>query len=140
MPAQRLAGSLGEADRAGGDLVAVEPSRQTEPGGAPGTDGWLAEKLAIETEVDPRLPREGENHLPVGHFSEELGGPSNPEQLALLVARRAEAAQLAGAGDQDVVPAPGAVAKKGWSDPAARSGFALQRADEGQVNPNPARS
>ncbi|HEX9641661.1 MAG TPA: hypothetical protein VGB13_10145 [Candidatus Krumholzibacteria bacterium] len=43
------------------------------------------------------------------HFREELAGPLDPEQLALLVAGRAEAAQLAGEGNQDVVPALDAV-------------------------------
>ena len=64
---------------------------------------------AIETQEDPQPLRDGEDDLPVRHLREKLAGPRDPEQLALLVAGRAEAAQLAGEGDQDVVPALGAV-------------------------------
>ena len=74
MPAQKLAGSLKEADRARDDLLAVESSRIVELEGPPGAAGRLTEAPAVEAEEDPQPLGDCEDDLPVRHLGEERAG------------------------------------------------------------------
>ena len=103
---EQLARRLHESHGSRGDVGAVEVGREIELQGSPGTAGQLSQELAVVAKEDPQPLGDGEDHLAVGDVLEQLLlGPVRPQKLALLVAARAQAPELAGEGDQKLVPA-----------------------------------
>ncbi len=79
---------------------------EVELEGSPGAAGQLSQELAIVAEEDPQPLGDREDDLAVGNvFEQLLLGPVRPQKLALLVAARAQAPELAGEGDQELMPA-----------------------------------
>ncbi|MGB5888398.1 MAG: hypothetical protein WBH75_00345 [Thermoanaerobaculia bacterium] len=105
---EQLAGGLEETHSAGGHLSAVKRRLEVELESSPGTGSELTQKLAVVAKEDPQPFGDGKDHLAVGDvFEQLLLGPGRPQQLPLLMTAWTKAAQLAGEGDQKLVPAVG---------------------------------
>ena len=95
-------------DTAGGGVLAQQGAVNLEDR-LPGEAGEPVEQVAVETEEDAEAFGDGPNELAMGHVEADVFGDVEAEQeRAFLAATGANAALLAGKGDEELVAAVGA--------------------------------
>jgi hypothetical protein len=99
---KKLARGLNEPNGSGLNVLRVEGCEQVETDGAPSASRKLTQELPIVAEVNAQAFRDREDNLAMRYFLEKLlGGEVDPDQLALLMAARAQAPLPATEGDSE---------------------------------------